>query len=419
MKNIIYIVLLLFCVSSTKVSFAQIDILGKIKDKIEEKANEKTDEAIDKSMDDSKKNEENADQEQNNSEETNQSNNQQNENSVKEEPFKAYSKYDFVPGDKTIFYEDFSQDNVGDFPAVWNTNASGEVYTFNSYPGKWFGMGSNGVFLPDLPGKLPENFTMEFDLVYVTAEMNPPDFEVKFISSHDDDAIDAIVPGNGGVALRFGAHNYGIFSWSDGNYSDISNNKDNEYLLNHSKVKTRVSIWFQKQRVRLWINQTKIFDLPRVVPPGILIDKIRFGTWENEETYVFITNMRVAIGAPDMRSKLLTEGKLVTHGILFDVNSDKIKPESYGTLKEIAKVLSENSSVRVKIVGHTDSDGSDAANMELSKKRAESVKTLLSSEFSIDASRMEADGKGESQPVSDNNTALGKAENRRVEFLKL
>jgi len=120
-----------------------------------------------------------------------------------------------------------------------------------------------------------------------------------------------------------------------------------------------------------------------------------------------------------MRSKLITEGKLVTRGILFDVNSDKIKPESYGTLKEIAKVLTENSTVRVKIIGHTDSDGSEASNFDLSKKRAESVKNALSSEFGIDAVRMETDGKGETEPVSDNNTPVGKANNRRVEFLKL
>lgn len=120
-----------------------------------------------------------------------------------------------------------------------------------------------------------------------------------------------------------------------------------------------------------------------------------------------------------MRSKLLTEGKLVTHGILFDVGSDKIKPESYTTLKEIATVLKENPEVRVKIIGHTDSDGSDAANLELSKRRAASVKNALSKDFGIDASRMETDGKGESQPIADNKTQEGKANNRRVEFIRL
>ena len=127
----------------------------------------------------------------------------------------------------------------------------------------------------------------------------------------------------------------------------------------------------------------------------------------------------ISAGAPDTRNKLITEGKFVTSGILFDVNSDKIKPESYGVMKDIANVLSENSAVRVKIIGHTDSDGSDADNLALSKKRAESVKTSLVKDFGIDVSRLETDGKGESQRVDKNTTAEGKANNRRVEFIKL
>src|SRR5690606_18509472 len=85
--------------------------------------------------------------------------------------------------------------------------------------------------------------------------------------------------------------------------------------------------------------------------------------------------------------------------------------ESYGVLKEIANVLQENESVKVKIVGHTDSDGDDASNLALSKRRAESVKRTLVSKFGISESRMVTDGKGESEPVSPNNTPEGKANN--------
>ncbi|MGE5411827.1 MAG: OmpA family protein, partial [Clostridiales bacterium] len=164
-------------------------------------------------------------------------------------------------------------------------------------------------------------------------------------------------------------------------------------------------------------------DLPKFVPKDVY-DIFKIGLWyfddQNEDSYeVYFSNLRFAAGLPDMRNKLLTEGKLVTHGINFDVNSDKIRPDSYGTLKEIANVLKENSDVRVKIVGHTDSDGADAANMDLSKRRADAVKNALSSEFSIDKSRLEAAGKGESEPIADNATTEGKANNRRVEFIKL
>ena len=120
-----------------------------------------------------------------------------------------------------------------------------------------------------------------------------------------------------------------------------------------------------------------------------------------------------------MRSKLITEGKLVSYGIYFDVNKDVVKPESYGTLKAIADVLKENPAVRVKIVGHTDGDGADKSNLDLSKRRGESVKTELTKIFAIDASRLEFDGMGESKPIAPNDTQANKALNRRVEFIKL
>ena len=139
----------------------------------------------------------------------------------------------------------------------------------------------------------------------------------------------------------------------------------------------------------------------------------------NDVDRYLVNNIKLAVGVPDTRNKLITEGKFVTRGILFDVNSDKIKPESYGVLKDIANVLTENSTVKVKIIGHTDADGSDADNLTLSKNRAASVKTSLVKDFGIDAARLETDGKGESQPIDKNTTAEGKANNRRVEFIKL
>jgi outer membrane protein OmpA-like peptidoglycan-associated protein len=132
-----------------------------------------------------------------------------------------------------------------------------------------------------------------------------------------------------------------------------------------------------------------------------------------------VSNIRIAVGAPDMRNKLMTEGKLVTYGIYFDVNKDVVKPESHGTLKEIAAILNEVPDVKVKILGHTDSDGQDAANLDLSKRRAASVKAELAKSFGVNADRLETDGMGETQPVAPNDTPVNKALNRRVEFVKL
>jgi outer membrane protein OmpA-like peptidoglycan-associated protein len=192
-------------------------------------------------------------------------------------------------------------------------------------------------------------------------------------------------------------------------------------LKGKQNEKFHVSIAVNKQRFRYYVNEVKVLDLPKVMPAvGYNAIVFRMWGWDDDlPVDALISNFRYAEGVTDVRSKLLTEGKLVTRGILFDVNADKIKPESYGTIKEIAQVLKDNAGVRVKIVGHTDSDGSAASNLDLSKRRAMAVKNIMSSEFGIDASRMETEGKGSTVEVSPNTTPEGKANNRRVEFIKL
>jgi outer membrane protein OmpA-like peptidoglycan-associated protein len=88
-------------------------------------------------------------------------------------------------------------------------------------------------------------------------------------------------------------------------------------------------------------------------------------------------------------------------------------------MKEIATALNESPTLKVIIVGHTDSDGDDAKNLDLSKRRAISVKNAFSTEYGIEALRIETDGKGETVPIAPNSTSEGKAKNRRVELIKL
>lgn len=181
-----------------------------------------------------------------------------------------------------------------------------------------------------------------------------------------------------------------------------------------------VSIWRQKERVRVYVNQEKLWDIPRAISAEAKLNAIFFPVFSTDEnSRNYIGNLRLAIGAPDTRKKIMEQNKWVTHGILFDVNKATIKPESYGTLKEMANVLKEYTDLKVKIVGHTDADGKDTDNLDLSKRRAASVKAALAKEFGIEESRMETDGKGESEPIDKNDNPAGKANNRRVEFIKI
>jgi len=128
---------------------------------------------------------------------------------------------------------------------------------------------------------------------------------------------------------------------------------------------------------------------------------------------------RFAEGGKTLRQQLDEAGKIVTHGILFDSGSDKIKAESYKTLADIGALLTEDAGLRLSIEGHTDSDGADDANLKLSQNRSASVRTYLVDNYKIDGGRLETKGFGESKPIDVNTSAEGKANNRRVELVKL
>lgn len=104
--------------------------------------------------------------------------------------------------------------------------------------------------------------------------------------------------------------------------------------------------------------------------------------------------------------------------IEFDVNSARLKPESYSLLKEVGFALMDDSIKQsdIMINGHTDSDGSDAHNLRLSFERAQAVKDFLVSVYGVDEKRLKIRGYGEMLPIKPNNSALNKQYNRRVEF---
>ncbi len=340
--------------------------------------------------------------------------------------FEAYSRFDFVPGEKIVGIEDFSQDSIGDFPAKWNTNAAGEIVTVAGKQGRWLKLTRAGVFIPELLPTLPDNFTLEFDVLV------PPVFnsgyllnasivqlaDVKQIQpwqSSDNRFTFTVWPGGGPTWQT---------SWTarlDANSATgtTTSGPNTETKSPWKSDPVHVAVTRQNARVRVYFNQEKMWDVPRALLPAAKYNAIVFFIPNVDAgSEYFVSNVRLAVGASDTRNKLLTQGKWVTNGILFDVNSDRIRGESYGTLKEVAGVLTENADLKVQIVGHTDSDGEAPANLDLSRRRAASVKTMLTTEFKIDAARMDTDGKGESEPADKATTPAGKANNRRVEFIK-
>ena len=115
---------------------------------------------------------------------------------------------------------------------------------------------------------------------------------------------------------------------------------------------------------------------------------------------------------------MLQDGKIVATGIRFDVGKATLKPESMGIINTIARMMNEHPELNFSIEGHTDSDGDTDANQKLSEDRAIAVMEKLTG-MGINADRLSTKGFGESNPAGPNNTAEGKANNRRVEFVKI
>jgi outer membrane protein OmpA-like peptidoglycan-associated protein len=353
-------------------------------------------------------------------------------NDTTSKALQTYSKFDFIPGEKVIALEDFSEISLGDFPLEWNTNSSAEIVRMGNDPTKWFSMTKDGFFQPEFITDMPENFTIEFDLITRYRSSNILEYSFQLASSKNPSSE---------LAENYVANSFRL-GWLGCNEAasffvlengETINSNDGlavkEFICAGENYeipeKVRISIWRQKTRLRIYANQNKIVDIPKALKTDLDYNVFKFGaSYMNFSTRddldkFMVSNIRYAVGAADTRSKLLTEGKLVTRGILFDSNSDVIQPGSFGVLKDIASVLNDNPTLRIQIIGHTDSDGEPAANLLLSQKRAAAVKKALSEEFKVDSGMMETDGKGESEPTEPNTTTAGKANNRRVEFIKL
>jgi outer membrane protein OmpA-like peptidoglycan-associated protein len=321
-------------------------------------------------------------------------------------------------------FDDFSQDAVGDFPGKWTTNASGELMTTDKYSGKWLNISKQGFYLPSFIKSLPGNFTIEYDIIFIpaAASSGPNTAQVGLqviLATAGKPAFDYNLPRSYfELDPYMGQVNIGGYAKSG---EKILTNEFRVKGVERSKsFRYHVAVWRQQGRLRVYLDETKVVDAPSLLSPDINYNGIRISTsLNNDGSTWLIGNFKFAAGLPDTRNKLLNEGRFSTTGILFDVNSAIIRAESYGTLKDIATVLKENALLQVKIVGHTDSDGDKATNLELSRKRAEAVKAVLVREFSVEAGRLQTDGRGQEQPVAANSSPSGKAQNRRVEFIKL
>lgn len=134
-----------------------------------------------------------------------------------------------------------------------------------------------------------------------------------------------------------------------------------------------------------------------------------------EET---VMKQSVELNAGAMAAELSKSGRVTLRGILFDVGQATIRESSAALLAEVGALLKSDPTLALEVVGHTDNTGTAAANLTLSRQRAEAVKNWLVKTHGIDAARLTTSGRGDTVPVADNTTDAGRAQNRRVELVK-
>lgn len=342
----------------------------------------------------------------------------------------SYATFDFVAGEKIIYYNNFETDALGELPINWNTTGSAAVVNMSST--KWVKLFQNATFITDNTLSFGKNFTVEFDLYldFTYQEALFPAFSLGFLNSGNDQpntnatlqhieeksfvAIDVFADNNQNSISR-------MISYENGTEYFNSGEKPFKALENLYHKTIRVSIQVQEQRLRVWFNAIKMFDVPKALPQQQNMNQLFFRIFEssysNEQIGIYASNIKVASGSADTRTKLLQEGYFSTSGILFDVNSSTLLPQSYGILNEIALALQSGKANNVHIVGHTDSDGTNESNLQLSKQRSQAVKNYLVQQCKLPEGNITTDGKGENNPLTSNATKEGKAQNRRVEFI--
>jgi hypothetical protein len=354
---------------------AQAGPFDKLKKKVETKVGQKTDQATDKAID---KKADEAEDEGGKAASTDGSG----EGPMGSGAVSSVStKFDFVPGDRVLFVDDFTQDELGEFPAHWKLSR-GTFEVAERSGERWLRcMSQDGDVRMNVPAGLPEFWTLEFDF-YGVDLASAIALTTTALSASGGTVWEMRFPYSGsGVDVRCGS----IASTTPLEGSAIEGRHHVMFMARGSGLK----VYFDRERV------ASILDVSASGVPAEL--NFHLGA----PSHPMITNVRFAEGCRPAKD-MLAEGKLVTYGIHFDTGSDVVLADSAPILRQIASYLQSKPEMKLRITGHTDNVGKQPANLDLSKRRAASVASVLTSQFGIAADRFQSDGKGDAQPLSSN-----------------
>ena len=318
----------------------------------------------------------------------------------------AYAKSDFVPGDEIMFEDDLVGEQMGEFPSKWDLlEGNAEIASVN---------GKTVINLTDISTEimplmknqknyLTEAFTLEFDFLGGSDEKSIYcDYIIHLKNIEGEDVAT--------INLNGTASGWAYTSWITASGEQRENRsaapaKEEEW--NH------VALSFNKRALKVYLNGSRIVNIPNCARPQYFT--LQRSYWADHRN--LMTNVRLCKGAVPLYNRLITDGKIITYAITFDIGKANIKTESMTEINRIAQLMKDNGDLKFEVQGHTDNTGTVAGNQKLSEQRAQAIVNKLV-EMGIAANRLSAKGMGQSAPLADNSTDEGRAKNRRVEFVK-
>jgi OmpA-OmpF porin, OOP family len=316
----------------------------------------------------------------------------------------AYQNYDFTPGDTILFADDFTTTQDGEFPDQWELiKGQGVVNKTQGYPALLLTDGNYAQVSPRIKKKpyLGPQFTVEYDTF-----MGEGAYAVQLFFETGDNESYVSVDGSDANYVN-GADSYTL----SGGLPSVIRGQDNYPGHWH-----HIALAVKNKQLKVYVDQYRVLTVPDMHTAP---DSIRMGGIADASAPLIFRNVRLASGGGmNMVGQKFTEAKIVTHGINFDVDKATLRPESMGTLNQIKAVLTANPDLKFEIDGHTDNSGAAAHNLTLSQQRADAVKVQLVG-MGIASTRLTTKGFGDSKPMASNDTPEGKANNRRVEFVRV
>ncbi|MBV9063855.1 MAG: OmpA family protein, partial [Alphaproteobacteria bacterium] len=274
-----------------------------------------------------------------------------------QQDYKAYQNYDFVPGDRPLFEDDFRSDKDGEFASHWKLEGGqGAVNQFQGEPALVMTDGNYAKISPRITSAkyLTPPFTVELD--YYAPPPGPQTDKI-------------------GISLHRGDEDRNFWFGADVSTEGLEHDLTGSYPGGDERFDGRwhhLAMVYKSDQVKLYADQTRVLvvpDLGGFKPESLSIEGVG-----SSEAPLVVKNVRIALGGDmNLLDALNKSGKIVSHGIHFDVNAATVKAESMGTINEVARLLKGNPQLKLEIGGHTDSSGDAAKNMTLSQQRADAV----------------------------------------------